>query len=98
MEGEIDGAIAYCLDKLGYDAIRPHQEKIMKEMLSNNDCLLVASTGSGKSFIFEGITFAMDYIKKQKKDASSFTNNSCCKLGRDRHKHSFYSFTGICFS
>ena len=42
--------------------IRQHQKDILEKVLMGQDCLFVAPTGSGKSFIFEAIPPALQYL------------------------------------
>jgi ATP-dependent DNA helicase RecQ len=66
MDTLIDDAILQSVAKLCYPSIRPHQRDILTKMLSGQDCLFVAPTGSGKSLIFEAIPHCLSYIKQRK--------------------------------
>ena len=62
MENLINDALQYSVQKLGYSSIRQHQKDILEKVLMGQDCLFVAPTGSGKSFIFEAIPPALQYL------------------------------------
>jgi ATP-dependent DNA helicase RecQ len=62
MDSLINDALQYSVQKLGYTSIRQHQKDILEKLLTGQDCLLVAPTGSGKSFIFEAIPPALQYL------------------------------------
>jgi ATP-dependent DNA helicase RecQ len=68
MNGTFEEAIAFSLWKLGYSEMRQHQKDVLEKMLLGSDSLLVAPTGMGKSFLFEAMPFAMEYIKRQKNE------------------------------
>ena len=74
MDSDIEKAISYSIGKLGYPSIRKHQHDIMYSLLSGKQCLLVSPTGSGKSYIFEGVGFAKEYLlSKGNKDKRTVT-------------------------
>ena len=66
MDELVSDAIEFSATKLGYESIRPHQRTILEKMLSGSDSLLVAPTGTGKSFVFEAFPFAVEFIRKKK--------------------------------
>ena len=61
----IQDAIKDSMVRLGYSSIRPHQMEVLQKVLSGQDALLIAPTGSGKSFIFEALPFAFSYLQKK---------------------------------
>ena len=65
MDRLISDAIQHSLKRLGYTTIRQHQQDILEKLLRGQDCLLVAPTGSGKSFIFEAAPFAFSYLNSK---------------------------------
>jgi superfamily II DNA helicase RecQ len=68
MDVNFEEPIQYSLQQLGYESIRPQQRDIVAQMLSGVDCLLVASTGFGKSYCFQAIPLATEYIKKERNE------------------------------
>lgn len=65
MDSLINDAVIHSGQQLGYATIRQHQKDIMCNFLAGRDCLFVAPTGSGKSFIFEASPIALEYMSKQ---------------------------------
>ena len=68
MDKLIEDSLKCAVQMLGYDSIRPEQKDILTKLLSGMDCLYVAPTGSGKSFIFEALPFATSYINNKKQN------------------------------
>ena len=63
MDRSISDAIQHSVKRLGYTTIRQHQQDILEKLLRGQDCLLVAPTGSGKSFIFEAADCNINIIQ-----------------------------------
>ena len=66
MDSLIDAAILSSIEKLGYSSIRPQQKDVLCKILSGQDALYVAPTGSEKSLRFEAIPFALSYMNMRK--------------------------------
>ena len=60
---DVRGSINFGLQKLGIEAIKENQRKVVEGYLSGRDVLMIAPTGSGKSLTFQISPFAIDFWK-----------------------------------
>ena len=58
----MDEAIKKGLEFLGYEDIRPNQEKVIRSYLEGKDVLFCSPTGSGKSLTFEMAPFVFKWL------------------------------------
>jgi bloom syndrome protein len=60
---DVQRAIAFSLEKLGYESLKPEQERVVREFLSGKDVFAALPTGYGKSLCYACLPHAFDSIR-----------------------------------
>ena len=60
---DVQEAIKYSVEKLGYESLKPEQEKVVREFLSGNDVFAALPTGYGKSLRCACLPHAFDRMR-----------------------------------
>ena len=62
-DADIQQAIKFSLEKLGYEALKPLQERVVQEFLSGKDVFASLPTGYGKSLCYACLPHAFDCMR-----------------------------------
>ena len=59
----VDEALAFALGKLGYEELRPEQDKVLRAFVSGRDVFAALPTGYGKSLCFALLPCVFDRLR-----------------------------------